>query len=97
MKELIALVRSEIGPVAAFKDAVFVGKLPKTRSGKTPRGTLQKMCNGKEYTVSGYITLLLTPLLAKFFLFSGGNSLQKGFLCWLACQLGLFYYRFIKG
>ena len=36
--ELVALVRERIGPVAAFKDARVVPRLPKTRSGKILRG-----------------------------------------------------------
>nr|XP_018671713.1 acyl-CoA synthetase short-chain family member 3, mitochondrial isoform X2 [Ciona intestinalis] len=52
LPSIIKLVRDEIGPVAAFKHAVFVNRLPKTRSGKTPRNTLQAICNKKPYKVS---------------------------------------------
>ncbi|XP_076804951.1 acyl-CoA synthetase short-chain family member 3, mitochondrial-like isoform X1 [Clavelina lepadiformis] len=52
LTDVVSLVRSEIGPVAAFRDAVFVPRLPKTRSGKTPRNTLQAICNGKPYKVT---------------------------------------------
>ena len=52
LAKAIAIVRSEIGPVAAFRDAVFVSKLPKTRSGKTPRNTLQAISNQTTYKVS---------------------------------------------
>lgn len=44
--ELIALVRREIGPVAAFKSAHIVEKLPKTRSGKILRATMRKIASG---------------------------------------------------
>ncbi len=44
-KEVSALVRSEIGPVAAFKTVIIVPKLPKTRSGKILRGTMQKIAD----------------------------------------------------
>ncbi|KRX01730.1 hypothetical protein PPERSA_01600 [Pseudocohnilembus persalinus] len=45
-KELIQLVRNQIGPVAAFKYCILVKRLPKTRSGKILRHILQKMING---------------------------------------------------
>jgi propionyl-CoA synthetase len=45
-REVAALVRSEIGPVAAFKTVLIVPKLPKTRSGKILRGTMQKIADG---------------------------------------------------
>jgi propionyl-CoA synthetase len=51
-KELIALIRSEIGPVASFQHALVVERLPKTRSGKVLRGTLKKIVDGEEYKVA---------------------------------------------
>jgi propionyl-CoA synthetase len=51
VKELVALVRDRIGPVAAFKTAVVVDRLPKTRSGKILRGTMVKIADGGEYKV----------------------------------------------
>lgn len=51
-KEIVQMIREHIGPVAAFKQAAYVNRLPKTRSGKTPRGTLQSIVNGREYKVS---------------------------------------------
>ena len=45
-RELVALVREKIGPVAAFKLAITVGRLPKTRSGKILRGTMKKIADG---------------------------------------------------
>ena len=47
--EVVQLVREKIGPVAAFKTAAVVEQLPKTRSGKILRGTMQKIANGEEY------------------------------------------------
>jgi propionyl-CoA synthetase len=47
--EAVALVRERIGPVAAFKTAAVVKRLPKTRSGKILRGTMQKIADGEEY------------------------------------------------
>jgi propionyl-CoA synthetase len=44
-KEVIKMVRDRIGPVAAFKQAVVVKRLPKTRSGKILRGTMQKIAD----------------------------------------------------
>jgi propionyl-CoA synthetase len=51
VKDVVALVREEIGPVADFKLAAVVNRLPKTRSGKILRGTMQKIANGEEYKV----------------------------------------------
>jgi len=50
-QELVSLVRERIGPVAAFKDAMVVARLPKTRSGKILRATLRKIADGESYTV----------------------------------------------
>ncbi len=47
--EVIRDVRQEIGPIAAFKTAVVVDRLPKTRSGKILRGTMQKIADGTDY------------------------------------------------
>jgi propionyl-CoA synthetase len=53
--ESVELVRSRIGPVAAFKRALVVERLPKTRSGKVLRGTLRRMADGDEYKVPATI------------------------------------------
>ena len=50
-KDLAAMVRERIGPVAAFKETRVVARLPKTRSGKILRATLRKIADGEEYTV----------------------------------------------
>ncbi|KAJ1164268.1 hypothetical protein NDU88_004713 [Pleurodeles waltl] len=55
VEEIVTLVREHIGPVAAFRKAVFVKQLPKTRSGKIPRSTLGALVNGKPYTVTSTI------------------------------------------
>ena len=47
-RELVALVRERIGPVAAFKDARVVARLPKTRSGKILRGSIRKLADGED-------------------------------------------------
>ena len=49
--ECVQLVRDEIGPVAAFRQAVIVDRLPKTRSGKILRGTMVKIADGEEHAV----------------------------------------------
>ena len=54
-KELVNKVRDEIGPVAAFKTVVIVPRLPKTRSGKTLRGTMKAIADGKDYKVPATI------------------------------------------
>ena len=53
--ELIEMVREAIGPVAAFKTATLVARLPKTRSGKILRGTIKKIADGREYTMPATI------------------------------------------
>ena len=53
--EVVQAVRQEIGPVAAFKQAVIVQRLPKTRSGKILRGTIQKIANGEDYPMPATI------------------------------------------
>jgi propionyl-CoA synthetase len=53
--ELIALVRQKIGPIASFKTAAVVKRLPKTRSGKILRGTIKKIADGAPYTVPATI------------------------------------------
>jgi len=55
VQELITLVRQDIGAVAAFKEALVVGRLPKTRSGKILRKTLRAMVDGDDYVVPSTI------------------------------------------
>ncbi len=50
-REVVALVRERIGPVAAFKTAYVVARLPKTRSGKILRGTIKQIAEGADYKV----------------------------------------------
>jgi propionyl-CoA synthetase len=50
-RDLVGMVRERIGPVAAFRTAVVVQRLPKTRSGKILRGTIKKIADGVEYRV----------------------------------------------
>jgi propionyl-CoA synthetase len=54
-RELVALVREEIGAVAAFKDVSVVGGLPKTRSGKILRKTMREIADGKDAVVPSTI------------------------------------------
>ena len=49
--EVVGMVRERIGPVAAFRIAVVVQRLPKTRSGKILRGTVKRIADGTEYRV----------------------------------------------
>ena len=53
--ECVRLVRDRIGPVAAFKEAVVVDRLPKTRSGKILRGVMGRIADGKEWKVPATI------------------------------------------
>jgi propionyl-CoA synthetase len=54
-QEIVALVREKIGPVAAFKLAIAVDRLPKTRSGKILRGTIKKIADGEAWTIPATI------------------------------------------
>ena len=49
--ECVTLVREKVGPVAAFKLAIVVKRLPKTRSGKVLRGTVRKIADGETYKI----------------------------------------------
>ncbi|MDE3080198.1 MAG: propionyl-CoA synthetase [Paracoccaceae bacterium] len=55
VKEIVALVRDQIGPVAAFKLACVVDRLPKTRSGKILRGTMVKIADGEAFKMPATI------------------------------------------
>ena len=48
-------MREKIGPVAAFKLAITVGRLPKTRSGKILRGTMKKIADGERWSMPATI------------------------------------------
>jgi propionyl-CoA synthetase len=54
-KEIVKLVRDRIGPVAAFKLAITVARLPKTRSGKILRGTMKKIADGEAWAMPATI------------------------------------------
>jgi propionyl-CoA synthetase len=54
-QEVVDLVRERIGPVAAFKAAVTVARLPKTRSGKILRGTIKKIVDGASFNMPATI------------------------------------------
>jgi propionyl-CoA synthetase len=55
VRELVDKVRERIGPVASFKTALVVKRLPKTRSGKILRGTMKKIADGQEYVAPATI------------------------------------------
>jgi propionyl-CoA synthetase len=55
VKEVVRMVRDRIGPVASFKTATVVKRLPKTRSGKILRGTIQKIADNKEWKMPATI------------------------------------------
>ena len=54
-QDLIERVRQQIGPIAAFKQAIIVKRLPKTRSGKILRGTIKKIADGETYKMPATI------------------------------------------
>ena len=53
--ELVKMIRSQIGPVASFKVAAIVRRLPKTRSGKILRGTMRKIAAGEPFKIPATI------------------------------------------
>jgi propionyl-CoA synthetase len=53
--EVVQMVRDQVGPVAVFKKAVVIGRLPKTRSGKVLRATMRKIADGEEFKVPATI------------------------------------------
>ena len=53
--EVVALVRERVGPVASFKTALVVDRLPKTRSGKILRGTMRAIADGEAYRMPATI------------------------------------------
>ena len=55
VSECIKLVRKQIGPVASFKLAAIVPRLPKTRSGKILRATMVKIADGQEFKMPATI------------------------------------------
>ena len=76
-REAVQLVRDKIGPVAAFKTALVVQRLPKTRSGKILRGTMRKIADGKTWKMPATIddpAILdeITAVMAEAGLVSGG-------------------------
>ncbi|HON61695.1 MAG TPA: propionyl-CoA synthetase [Deltaproteobacteria bacterium] len=54
-KEVVAMVRAEIGALACLKDVAVVKRLPKTRSGKILRGTMRKIADGEKFTTPSTI------------------------------------------
>lgn len=54
-KDVVALVREKLGPVAAFRLAITVARLPKTRSGKILRGTIKKIADGDQWAMPATI------------------------------------------
>jgi propionyl-CoA synthetase len=54
-RELVRMVRDRIGPIASFREALLVKRLPKTRSGKILRGTIKKIADGASYTIPATI------------------------------------------
>jgi len=53
--ELVQMIRSQIGPIACYKETAVVARLPKTRSGKILRGTMRSIAGGKEYRMPSTI------------------------------------------
>ncbi|GAB4334140.1 MAG: propionyl-CoA synthetase [Desulfobulbaceae bacterium] len=54
-KDLVQMIRNQIGPIACYKETAVVKRLPKTRSGKILRGTMRAIAAGKEYRMPSTI------------------------------------------
>ena len=54
-KEIVAMLRKTIGPIAVLKSAHIVTRLPKTRSGKILRKIIRNIANGEDYTIPSTI------------------------------------------
>lgn len=54
-RELVQMVRNQIGPIACYRETAVVKRLPKTRSGKILRGTMRSIAAGKEYRMPSTI------------------------------------------
>jgi propionyl-CoA synthetase len=78
-KECVQMIRDKIGPVAAFKHAKVVSRLPKTRSGKVLRGTIQKIADNEEYRMPATIDDpdILTEMEESLTTIGYGKSRQK--------------------
>ena len=55
VKEVVQLVREQVGAVASLRQAAVVAALPKTRSGKILRGVMRAIADGDEYSLPGTI------------------------------------------
>jgi len=55
VREVVEMIRDQVGPVAAFRQAVVVDRLPKTRSGKVLRATIRQIANGEDWTTPATI------------------------------------------
>ncbi|MGZ3514560.1 MAG: AMP-binding enzyme, partial [Thermodesulfobacteriota bacterium] len=55
VKELLTIVRDQIGTFASLKQVVVVKRLPKTKSGKILRGTIRRIIDGKKYAIPSTI------------------------------------------
>jgi propionyl-CoA synthetase len=54
-KDLVQMIRNEIGPIACLRETSMVERLPKTRSGKILRGTMRSIAVGQEYRMPSTI------------------------------------------
>lgn len=55
VKDLVQMIRDQIGPIACFKNAAVVKRLPKTRSGKILRATMRKIADGQKFKIPSTI------------------------------------------
>ena len=78
LNNVINIVRKNIGPVAAFKLAVLVPKLPKTRAGKIARSTVALMAAGQPFKVSNMQQGLVFGVTNKQLIFYAFNALKLG-------------------
>ena len=74
--ELVQMVRKEVGAVAAFKMAIAVKDIPRTRSGKTPRKVIADLASGRDFKVIFY-NLFQPEILKKIFHLFSNHKKKK--------------------
>ena len=80
--ELVQMVRKEVGAVAAFKMAIAVKDIPRTRSGKTPRKVIADLASGRDFKVIIYDFFLPEILKKMSHLFSNHKKERKCMKYW---------------
>ena len=78
-KELVEMVRKDVGAVAAFKLAIKVPDLPRTRSGKTPRKIIADLASGRQVKVITLFQISIFVRKVNFHFFIFEPNLKEDF------------------